>query len=92
MNNLKTLFFYVLFALVAERQSLYAQIFKDKKNTSLAIRIPIGLSWWVPAEDDVRNSITGITGIRTGLELFPLGEGLSPEDRIFRLYARTTVN
>lgn len=78
--------------LLSSFSSLYPQVFKNVKEISLVKRIPIGFSWWAPADDDWRSSLTGIAGARAGIELFPVKEGLTPEDGMLRLYFRSLIN
>ena len=78
--------------LLSSFSSLYPQVFKNAKETNLVKRIPIGFSWWAPADDDWRSSLTGIAGARAGIELFPVKEDLTPEDGMLRLYFRSLIN
>ena len=48
--------------LLSSFSSLHPQVFKNAKETSLVKRIPIGFSWWAPADDDWRSSLTGLAG------------------------------
>ena len=47
--------------LLSSFSSLHPQVFKNVKETSFVKRIPIGFSWWAPADDDWRLG----TGSRT---------------------------
>ncbi|MBR1911054.1 MAG: hypothetical protein IJ828_01730, partial [Treponema sp.] len=78
--------------LLTTASSLHSQILKNAERTSLTARIPIGFSWWAPADDDWRSSLTGIAGARAGIELFPVKAGLTPEDGMLRLYFRSLIN
>ena len=92
MKNYKMFLVHLGVLLLSSFSSLHPQVFKNVKETSLVKRIPIGFSWWAPADDDWRSSLTGIAGARAGIELFPVKEGLTPEDGMLRLYFRSLIN
>ncbi len=90
--KIKRVILILCFLILTSNMSLFAQLFKNSKDTSVAVRIPIGVSWWTVADDEWKQSVSGIAGLRTGVELFPVKNGLTPEDGSFRLYLRTLVN
>ena len=92
MKNYKIFLVQLGVLLLSSFSSLHPQVFKNAKETNLVKRIPIGFSWWAPADDDWRSSLTGIAGARAGIELFPVREGLTPEDGMLRLYFRSLIN
>lgn len=92
MNILKKFFIVLGLLLISGNMALYAQLFKNTEKSSFVARIPIGFSWWTPSDDEWRQSLSGIAGIRTGIEIFPVKKGLTPEDGIFRLYFRSLLN
>ena len=65
-----------------------AQMVKSGSGTDLKVRIPISAGWWSFTDEDCQETVTGIAGVRTGAELYPVREGKSPEDGVFRLYGR----
>ncbi|MBR1911968.1 MAG: hypothetical protein IJ828_06390 [Treponema sp.] len=92
MKNYKMFLIPLGILFLTSASSLHSQILKNAEQTSLSARIPIGLSWWTPADDDWRQSLAGIAGVRAGIELFPVKVGLTPENGIIRLYGRALVN
>lgn len=69
----------------------HAQIVQDG-GTDLAFRVPVSVNWWTVLDENWHDSISGIAGFRTGLELYPVGEGKTPEDGVLRLYGRVLLN
>lgn len=68
-----------------------AQMVKSGSGTDLKVRIPISAGWWAFTDEDWQETVTGIAGVRAGVELYPVREGKSPEDGVFRLYGRTML-
>ncbi len=64
MKNYKMFLLQLGVLLLSSFSSLYPHVFKNAKETSLVKRIPIGFSWWAPADDDWRSSLTGLAGAR----------------------------
>lgn len=69
----------------------HAQAFASAEPTHFTFRIPVSICWWAPAGKDWRGSVTGIAGLRSGVELYPHKAGASPEDGTFRLYGRALL-
>lgn len=93
MKNVYAFLFLSMFLLmsVCVPGRAHAQVLAETGTTHFTVRIPVAVSWWTPAEKDWRGSLTGISGVRSGVELYPHGEGCTPEDGRFRLYGRALL-
>ncbi|MBQ9539131.1 MAG: hypothetical protein IJU95_07655, partial [Treponema sp.] len=69
----------------------FSQVVKPGSETNLAVRIPISAGWWAFTDEKWQETVTGIAGVRAGVELYPVREGKSPEDCVFRLYGRAML-
>ena len=68
-----------------------AQMVKSSSVTDLKVRIPISAGWRAFTDEEWQETVTGIAGVRAGVELYPVREGKSPEDGVFRLYGRAML-
>lgn len=73
MKNVYAFLFLSMFLLmsVCVPGRAHAQVLAETGTTHFTVRIPVAVSWWTPAEKDWRGSLTGIAGVRSGVELYP---------------------
>ena len=63
---------------------LCASVHAERGDVHFAVRVPISLCWWTPTDDDWHGKVSGLGGIRAGIDLFPLTQGKYLDERGFR--------
>ena len=56
----------------------------EKGDIHFEFRVPASLGWWTPVNEDWHGIMSGVGGIRAGIELFPLTQNKLSNERGFR--------
>lgn len=56
----------------------------EKGDLHFDFRLPASLGWWTPVNEDWHGIMSGVGGIRAGIELFPLTQNKVSNERGFR--------